>query len=123
MCAKTFLQWMSEDNDKAFADGTSRGLAGAGETVKRRLVFGIKLYGLGVGFRRPGLVAAVLIDQRLVGPAFGNRAVELDRRVEIVEGIVIIAERDVGNAAAVIGLGASGCSEIAVEKSSIACLC
>ena len=95
MRAETFLQWMSEDNDKAFADGTSRGLAGACQSVERWLVFGIKLHGLGVGFCGPGLVPAVLIDQRLVGPTLGNRAVEFDRRVEIVEGIVIVAKRNV----------------------------
>ena len=76
-----------------------------------------------VGLRRLGLVAAPLVDQRLVGPAFGDLAVELDRRVEVGEGIFLVVHREIGEAAAVVGFRRVGDSEIEVEKSSIAKAC
>ncbi|WP_204320712.1 hypothetical protein, partial [Klebsiella pneumoniae] len=65
--------------------------ARARQTIKGRLVLGIELRRLGIGFRRTGLVAAMLVDQRLIGLTLGNRAVQLDRVVEIVKGVVVIA--------------------------------
>ena len=54
---------------------------------------------------RPRLVAAPLVDQRLVGPALGDVVVELDRHVEVGEGVVLVVQRQIGEAAAVIGFG------------------
>jgi hypothetical protein len=65
-------------------------------------------------------IALALIDERLVAPGFGEIAVEADGGVEVGKGVVVVVQREIGNAAAVIGLGEFGDSEIAVEKSSIA---
>ena len=51
------------------------------------------------------LVAAAFVDERLVGPGFGDVAVELDRMIEIGKGVVVVVQRNIGNAAAIIGLG------------------
>src|SRR5690606_5888603 len=70
--------------------GPGSGSPGAGQPVHGGLVVRVQPHGLLVRFRCLGLVAAPLVDQRLVGPALGDLAVELDRRVEVGEGVVLV---------------------------------
>ena len=81
------------------------GDADAGKAVASRLVFGVEADRVAIGAGGLCLVAAAFVDERLVCPRFGDVAVELDRMVEIGKGVVVVVQRDVGNAAAIIGLG------------------
>lgn len=59
----------------------------------------------------------VLVDKRLIGPAFRNILIERNGCVEIVEGIVVVAERHIGNAATVIRFRRRGIERNCLEKS------
>ena len=58
-----------------------------------------------VGAAGFGLVAATLVDEGLICPGFGDLVVQVDRVVEIGEGVVVVVLREIGDAAAIVGLG------------------
>src|SRR5690606_34231724 len=84
---------------------SSSALADAGETRARGPVIRVEPQRLIIGTARIVHLAALLVDQRLIGPALRKIAVQLDRLVEIGEGILVIANRQIGDAPAIIGLG------------------
>src|SRR5690606_27704624 len=82
--------------------------AGSQQALLGRLVVGIELRCPCIGFRRFGHVAAPLVDERLIGPAFRDFFVEADCRVEIGECVLLVSQRQIGYAAPVIAIGLIG---------------
>ena len=73
-----------------------------------RLVVRVELGRARIGLGRLAAFAAAFVDEALVGPVFGFGIVETQGRVEVGEGVLLVAERQIGDTAARIGLGRPG---------------
>jgi hypothetical protein len=99
------VQWLRNAPGAIGRHSARAATADAGEALLGRLIVGIEPDRLSIGLRRLVALPTLFVDQRLVRPALGDAAIQLDRRVEVGEGVVVGAGGEVGQATAVIRLG------------------